>query len=270
MKKRVCTIMGAVCLFALAQTADAKVKKAILTEPNWVSTSNSQSVLATSTANSQFMLANPATSNSPATGNSPDGFTSTESHHGGGGGSGMEGKNMVDLGVGFGGGLSGYSYGAGYTNSGGIGFFAKFEHMLTGNIGLGLSVSYASLTETATGTDYYNTPPYAQFSYTFGWKYTALGIMVRGAYHFTVNDNFDPYVGLGLGYFSFSATSFDNDPNNASSNGVTLVAPSLGGLGYTVFAGARYYFASSIGAFLELGFDGYAGNLVKVGLALKF
>lgn len=270
MKKRVCILMSAISFLALAQTAGAKVNGAILTEPNWVRTTNSQSVVTIPTTNSFSLRANTTTSNSPMAVNSPDGFTSMESHHGGGGGSGMEGKNMVDLGVGFGGGLSGYSYGAGYTNSGGIGFFAKFEHMLTGNIGLGLSVSYASLTETATGTDYYNTPPYAQFSYTFGWKYTALGIMVRGAYHFTVNDNFDPYVGLGLGYFSFSATSFDNDPNNASSNGVTLVAPSLGGLGYTVFAGARYYFASSIGAFLELGFDGYAGNLVKVGLALKF
>lgn len=269
MKKRVCIIMSAVGLLAIAQTAGAKVHRNILAEPNWVSTTNSQAVVATD--NSQSMLAIPTSSNSPVTFTSPDGFTSTESHHGGGGGSGMEGKNMVDLGVGFGGGLSTYAVsGTGYSTSGGIGYMGKFEHMLTGNIGIGLAITYASTSETSTGTDYSQTTG-APFTYTEGWKFSALGFIVRGAYHFTVNDNFDPYVGIGLGYYSFTATYTNTDPNNA--NNPYYVAPTvtgLGGFAYSVFVGAHYYFASSIGAFLELGFSGYAGNLVNVGLALKF
>ena len=111
MKKRVCTFMGVVGLLAFAQSVSAKDDgakfgqfsntnlswvsptggQAILTEPAWLSVSNSQSTtIATSSviSNSQPMLSSPDWVSTNSQASSPDGITSTEYRRGGGGGGG--------------------------------------------------------------------------------------------------------------------------------------------------------------------------------------
>jgi hypothetical protein len=195
--------------------------------------------------------------------------------HSSGGGSGSsgddafgQGVNIINAGIGFGGGLSSYSYLGGWSTSASPGYMLSFEHGLNDHWGLGLAFTYATSSLTSpTETDYSPTTG-LPFTYTEGWKFTAIGIVVRGVYHFATSSKFDPYVGIGLGYFDFSSKYTNNDPNASTAYAVT--APSLGGVAFSGFLGARYYFSSSIGVWAELGYTGYAGNLLNLGLNFKF
>ena len=85
--------------------------------------------------------------------------------------------------------------------------------------------------------------------------------IARGAYHFhgfeTV-PQLDPYAGLMLGYniASYSATGGYSGPNNFG-----------GGLGYSFFLGARWFFTDNIAAFVELG---YGVSVLNAGVSFKF
>lgn len=187
-----------------------------------------------------------------------------------GDGAWAQGTNVIGVGVGFGGGLDSYSYLGGWSTSASPGFMLSYEHGINEHWGIGLAVTYATSSLTGPTETDYNLTTGVPFTYVDSWKFTATGIIIRGAYHFTVNSKFDPYVGLGLGYFDFSAKYTDNDPNDALNPYYVEPSVSLGGAAFTAFVGARYYVASSVGIWAELGYTGYAGNLINLGLNFKF
>ncbi|MBF9142353.1 outer membrane beta-barrel protein [Hymenobacter properus] len=161
------------------------------------------------------------------------------------------GTNAVNLGIGVG---SRYSYGAGFfggSSSVSPALSLSYERGILplgpGVLGVGGLVGYQSA------------------SYDFGggdkWKYTDIVVMVRGAFHYPVNEKFDAYGGLGLGVrragVSYSGGSIYGSLGSASG---TEFIPGF-------FVGGRYFFTESIGAFAELGYD---QTYLKVGLAAKF
>lgn len=85
-------------------------------------------------------------------------------------------------------------------------------------------------------------------SYTSFYKYSLVGILAAGSYHFMPNDQWDPYLKGGLGFFNWS----DNTPdgwNKAHSSS----------LGFILQAGCRYYFNDQIAARVSLGYPYYVG-----------
>jgi hypothetical protein len=85
---------------------------------------------------------------------------------------------------------------------------------------------------------------------TFGGdedKVLAMPILVRGAYHFDLFPKLDFYlVGKLGGVFGFVTSGPDKEDFK-----------SAGGFAFGIDAGAAYYFTSIVGAFAEVGFDGY-------------
>lgn len=101
------------------------------------------------------------------------------------------------------------------------------------------------------------------YNYKYTYNYTIIG--ARGAYHFgyllgTV-DNFDLYGGLSLGYAILSSKI--EQPSGAPEYPSTA---SNGGLYLGAYAGARYYFNSSVGVFGEIG---YSISVIQVGAVFK-
>lgn len=103
----------------------------------------------------------------------------------------------------------------------------------------------------------------SRFTYNQKWSYTIVG--VRSAYHYNglKSDKFDVYSGLMMSYNILSYTYEDSNPS-----GVRFDNTGYGsGLGFSWYAGGRYFFASSLAAFAELGF-GVA--YLTLGVAFKF
>lgn len=115
------------------------------------------------------------------------------------------------------------------------------------NISLGGYVGYSSSKEDFSG-----------FGANYSWKYTYIIVGARGAYHFDLVDNMDTYAGLMLGY-NVASTTYDGP-------GATPASPSVGGIAYSGFLGARYHFGDTFGVYAELG---YGIALLNVGLTLK-
>ena len=159
------------------------------------------------------------------------------------------GTNVVNLGIGLG---NRYGYGSGFfggNSSVSPAISVSYERGVMplgpGVLGVGIFAGYQGA------------------SYNLGsdkWKYTDVIVTLRGAFHYPVLPQFDAYGGLGLG-LRHAGVSFTGsgvyDFGEASSNEVAL----------GLFAGGRYYFTPSIGAFAELGYD---QTYLKAGLALKF
>lgn len=164
------------------------------------------------------------------------------------------GTNVISAGIGLGSSLaSGFTYG---TQSPGIS--ASYDRGIweagPGVISLGGYIGYKSFKYGYAD---------AGGAYSYKWNYTIIG--ARGAYHFTgINvENLDLYAGVMIAYdnlsFSYSST------NGVSYSGNTGAYNS--GLGLSVFAGARYYFAGNLGVFGELG---YGVSILGIGLSYKF
>lgn len=79
-------------------------------------------------------------------------------------------------------------------------------------------------------------------------------IGVRGAYHYTVKNNWEIYGGAALG---IELLTFDY--LYGTDTDVDFM--------YQVFAGTRYMFSNSIGAFLEFG---YGVSYATIGVSFKF
>lgn len=92
--------------------------------------------------------------------------------------------------------------------------------------------------------------------YKYSYFYTPIG--VRGAYHFTIKNNWEVYGGAVLGA-EITSSSWKVDSVKSSDTSV--------GFMYSIFAGTRYMFTDSIGAFLELG---YGIAYATVGISFKF
>ncbi|HET6252791.1 MAG TPA: hypothetical protein VFE32_01890 [Puia sp.] len=164
------------------------------------------------------------------------------------------GTNVVSAGIGLGSSLaSGYTYGTQTP-----GFSAGYERGIweagPGVISLGAYVGFK-------GFKYGYVD--AGYAVTEKWNYSIFG--VRGAYHFTgLNvENLDLYAGVMIAYDNLSFSYSDNAGNSYAGN----IGSYNSGLGVSIFAGARYYFAGNLGVFGELG---YGVSILGVGLSYKF
>ncbi|MBK6838227.1 MAG: hypothetical protein IPG90_08050 [Bacteroidetes bacterium] len=163
-----------------------------------------------------------------------------------------QGSNTIGLGVGFG---LGYGYYSGATTSPALTFsydHGFFPEVGPGTIGIGGIIAYKSA------------------SYDYGYKgykakWTNTIVAVRGTYHFTglaeKNNKFDPYAGaiIGLRFYSQSDDQFDYTHYSYNQNYTYIVSG--------IFAGAKYNFIPSFGAFAELGYD---VSFAKIGINFNF
>lgn len=171
------------------------------------------------------------------------------------------GSNHIQVGYGFGLNnsklLSAYQSNNSYKYSGFGPVFGSFEHGITDNIGIGGCISYSSFGGSWVQESYLN-------SYDYSYRWSTLSIMIRGAYHFNLNNpKIDSYAGIGLGIMKFGYKWTSNDPNfNESNNNISLGTP----LGYQIFIGGRYLFTDKIGVYGEIG---YGISLMNLGLSFK-
>ncbi len=99
----------------------------------------------------------------------------------------------------------------------------------------------------------------------FGSKYAAYDYVVKysfiyiggvGNYHFYMDDNFDLYGGLRLGFYKASVSG-----NTGFYNAI-----STSGLAYSAHVGGRYFFSENFAALAELGLG---ISFLSVGVSMK-
>lgn len=93
----------------------------------------------------------------------------------------------------------------------------------------------------------------------WGWNYTYIIVGGRGAAHYPIIENLDTYVGLMMGINITTSRAFGDGSSSFSADG--------SGIAYSLYGGARYYFAENLAVFGELG---YGISYLTVGLALRF
>ena len=105
---------------------------------------------------------------------------------------------------------------------------------------------------------------YSSYKYEYsgwGWKYSNIILGVRGNFHYPLVNKLDTYTGLLLGYNVASSKEFgDQVPGWDYSY-------SAGGIAWSWFVGARYFFKDTFGIMAELG---YGISYLNLGIALKF
>lgn len=97
----------------------------------------------------------------------------------------------------------------------------------------------------------------------YGWKYSYLVIGARGAYHFELGKNFDPYVGVILGYNVVSASTIGTAQNSYWG---TTYSASASYMMFGGFLGGRYYVSDNFAIFGEVG---YGLGLLTAGVSIK-
>jgi hypothetical protein len=165
------------------------------------------------------------------------------------------GTNVISGGIGLGSSLaSGYTYG-----SQSPGFSLGYERGIweagPGVVSLGAYLGFKTFK--------YGYIDGAGNSWSEKWTYTIVG--VRGAYHFTgLNiQNLDLYAGVMIAYDNLNFTYSNSAGYSTGGN----IGSYNSGLGVSIFAGARYYFAGNLGVFGELG---YGVDILGIGLSYKF
>jgi hypothetical protein len=101
---------------------------------------------------------------------------------------------------------------------------------------------------------------YSGAGYDYGWKYTNVIIGPRGYLHYSLVEKLDTYAGVMLGYNIVSAKETGN-----SIPGYNYSASS-GGVIFSGFVGARYFFNDKLAGLVELG-SGIA--YLNLGIALR-
>ena len=129
-----------------------------------------------------------------------------------------------------------------------------YEYGALEKISIGLSVGYSKVKG-----DYHD-PSDPDFDYTE--TLSSISAIIRGNYHFGSSPKFDPYAGLGLGYYHFSYKYKDKQGTDNS----TFSLPTA--LALTGQLGAKYYFSPQFGIYAELGYVG--GSIAQVGVTAKF
>lgn len=101
------------------------------------------------------------------------------------------------------------------------------------------------------------------YDFSEKWHYTIVG--VRSAYHYNglKLENIDLYAGVMLSYNVLSYSYSDN----AGTGGFSGTGSYGSTVGFSVYAGGRYFFTDHIGALAELGFG---AAYLNIGLAAKF
>lgn len=133
-------------------------------------------------------------------------------------------------------------------------FSLTYEYGLSEKISGGIAVSYAQVK--AANTDEEPTLSYKE-------TLTNFSVIARGNYHFGNSEKFDPYIGIGLGYYKFKYEYKDGKGNTDNNS---FAVP--GALGFNGQLGIKYYLTPKIGAFAEVGY--VVGGLGQIGLTARF
>jgi opacity protein-like surface antigen len=151
--------------------------------------------------------------------------------------------------------LSGGFFGGDYKVTSTGPFSLTYEYGASDHISAGIAVSYSQVkgvnTDASDPTNNYTD------------KLTNFSIIARGNYHFGSSEKFDPYIGLGVGYYNFK---YETKYSDGTSTGNAFAIP--GAFGFNGQLGAKYYFAPSFGIFAEVGY--VAGGFGQVGITAKF
>ena len=141
---------------------------------------------------------------------------------------------------------------------------AKFEYMVTEDIGLGLEYTFASVY-----MNYYNENTTTNGLIVKGFydaSLTKQRILGRVNFHYATTAHFDPYASIGAGYKKSVLKT--NNPF-----GIELVDTFNAGIlnafpvSFRLGVGLRYFFNNNIGLNIEAGIG---GPLVQGGLTVKF
>lgn len=138
--------------------------------------------------------------------------------------------------------------------------FVKYEYAVSENVGFG--VAFAYLSAKATSDDTYQDQNGNPVNYTLTMDFSTWSALARVNYHFSDNDKFDPYIGLGMGYRNGGLKFTSSDPNAPESYTVPTFFP----FGMEMTLGARYMLAPNIGLYSEVGF---AKAVIQGGLVIK-
>ena len=128
-------------------------------------------------------------------------------------------------------GTSAVHLGVGIGSDFGLPISASYEYGITEKIGIGAYAGYTSKS-------------FPVFNDSYDVTYMLFG--ARANYHFYVQEKFDTYGGIQLGYNA--ATAKWKSASNTSQ------VPTVGGVTYGFQVGARYYFTDKIGAFADAGY----------------
>ena len=166
------------------------------------------------------------------------------------------GSSYISLGYGLG--LGYRTYTAAYQSYSGYNFSGfgpvsgAYEYGINDNIGVGLNISYSSY-----GASWNQ-------SYDYSYRFSSLGVLARGAYHFDIRSReADLYAGIGVGFLRYAYNWTSDEPGfNEALYDINLGTP----LGYQIFAGARYYFSPSFGVMAELG---YGISVLNAGIVIS-
>lgn len=161
------------------------------------------------------------------------------------------GDKVVNLGIGIGSTL--YSYSS-YYSRGVPPVSISFEQGIkddileNGVIGVGGYLGYSS----------------SKYRYTWlggewGWNYSYIVVGALGTFHYPILDNLDTYVGVLLGYNITTSREVGDVPLDNDSH-------ASGGIVYSGFVGARYYFNDKFAVFGQLG---YGIAYLTLGLSIK-
>jgi len=179
-----------------------------------------------------------------------------------------ENTKIINVGIGFGG-VNYYKYNKGYGYSYGRtpAFSASYEQAFKKKLGIGyLGIgAYLGFQNAHYGYDdiYYKG---GRYYYEHNWNYFM--VASRAAYHFDVlnSEKAEVYAGviIGVRIQTYSYNSNHPDPyyHNYYRERGNSVFPV-----YSLFAGARWYFAKNVGLFGELG---YGISYATGGLSFKF
>ncbi|MFN8252207.1 MAG: outer membrane beta-barrel protein [Ferruginibacter sp.] len=136
-------------------------------------------------------------------------------------------------------------------------YVVGFEYGISDKIGVGAQLGYSKFTKQ------YQYDP----SYTGTLTQTLVFFvgMARANYHFGKPAKFDPYVGFGLGIYSFKPYTTTTLNGISKNSPFTLLRSPFA---YTLDIGAKYFFSDKIGAYAEVGF--VTGSYAQLGVAAKF
>jgi hypothetical protein len=139
-------------------------------------------------------------------------------------------------------------------------FNLKYEYGISESWGMGLSLSYMSY-NVGWGGESYDFDNDTTINIKEGFKGSTIRAVAKFNYHFGGNENFDPYIGFGVGYAARSYKFYSNDPlaQELSIKGIPIASE--------ITLGMRYYFSPNVGIFAELG---TGSAIFQFGLALKF
>ncbi len=101
---------------------------------------------------------------------------------------------------------------------------------------------------------------YNYLSYHYGWNYTSIIVSALGNFHYPLLDNLDTYAGVLLGYDISTSREFGDYTGENYHD-------AHGGIVFSTYLGARYYFNDTFAAFGQLG---YGIAYLTLGVSMKF